>query len=224
MLHYDDEGEGPLVVLLHGFAADSNINFVRSGIFDTLADAGYRVVAFDARGHGLSEKPTEPVRYTREAIRHDVQALLDHLGAESCVLVGFSMGGHTAIHVTSVDPRVQALVLLGVGSFGIDDDASGRGRDRRRQMLAALEGRMDEVHDEDLRAYTTGRLADDPEPFPTVAVPVLMVVGTEDTEAGDPAPVAALLHADLHRVPGTHFKANAKPELHAAVLEFLDAR
>jgi hypothetical protein len=36
--------------------------------------------------------------------------------------------------------------------------------------------------------------------------------------------VAALLHADLHRVPGTHFKANAKPELHAAVLEFLDAR
>jgi pimeloyl-ACP methyl ester carboxylesterase len=238
MLHYDDEGEGPLVVLLHGFAADSNINFVRSGIFDTLADAGYRVVAFDARGHGLSEKPTEPVRYTREAIRHDVQALLDHLGAESCVLVGFSMGGHTAIHVTSVDPRVQALVLLGVGSFGIDDDASGRGRDRRRQMLAALEGRMDEVHDEDLRefpltagmdrapliAYTTGRLADDPEPFPTVAVPVLMVVGTEDTEAGDPAPVAALLHAELRRVPGTHFKANAKPELHAAVLAFLAAR
>ena len=237
-LHYDDEGEGPLVVLLHGFAADSNINFVRSGIFDAIADAGYRVVAFDARGHGLSEKPTAPERYTREAIRQDVGALLDHLGAESSVLLGFSMGGHTAIHVTSVDPRVRALVLLGVGSFGIDDDESGRGRDRRRQMLAALEGRMDDVHDDDLRdfpltagmdrepliAYTTGRLADAPEPFPTVAVPVLMVVGVDDTEAGDPAPVAGLLHAELVRVPGTHFKANAKPELHAAVLEFLAAQ
>ena len=38
-LHYHDEGDGDLVVLLHGFAADTNINWVRSGIFDALLDA-----------------------------------------------------------------------------------------------------------------------------------------------------------------------------------------
>ncbi len=59
-LHYDDEGEGPLVVLLHGFAADSNINFVRSGIFDALADAGYRVVAFDALATDCRRSPLIP--------------------------------------------------------------------------------------------------------------------------------------------------------------------
>lgn len=234
-IHYDDEGEGPLLVLLHGFAADANVNFVRSGLLDALADAGYRVVAFDARGHGLSEKPTDTAAYGLSAIRADVPALLDHLDARDCVLVGFSMGGHTAIHVAGSEPRVRALVLLGVGSHGIDDDSDSRARDRRRQVLAALEGNLTEVHDADLKrfpitagldreplvAYVKARLADPPEPFPPVRVPVLLVVGTEDEEAGDPVPLAAQLDATLLRVPGNHFKANGRPELHAAVIEFL---
>ncbi len=49
-LYYDDQGDGPTVVLLHGFAADTNVNYVRSGILDLLLDEGYRVVALDARG------------------------------------------------------------------------------------------------------------------------------------------------------------------------------
>jgi pimeloyl-ACP methyl ester carboxylesterase len=130
---------------------------------------------------------------------------------------------------------VRALVLLGVGSHGIDDATDSRARDRRRQVLAALEGNLDDVHDDDLRrfpitagldraplvAYVKARLADPPEPFPPVDVPVLLVVGTEDEEAGDPEPLAELLDATLVRVPGTHFRANGRPELHAAVLEFL---
>jgi len=55
-LYYDDQGDGPTVVLLHGFAADMNVNYVRSGILDLLLDEGYRVVALDARGHGLIPK------------------------------------------------------------------------------------------------------------------------------------------------------------------------
>ena len=52
-LSYLDDGDGRTVVLLHGFAADTNVNYVRSGILDLLLDEGYRVVTLDARGHGL---------------------------------------------------------------------------------------------------------------------------------------------------------------------------
>ena len=62
-LFYQDEGDGRTVVLLHGFAADTNVNYVRSGIFDLLLDEGYRVVTLDARGHGLSSKPTDSAAY-----------------------------------------------------------------------------------------------------------------------------------------------------------------
>ena len=48
------------MILLHGFAADTNINWVRSGVLDALVDEGFRAVALDARGHGLSEKPHDP--------------------------------------------------------------------------------------------------------------------------------------------------------------------
>src|SRR5438093_4371956 len=43
-LYYDDQGRGQPVMLLHGFAADTNLNWVRSGIFDALVDQGYRVL------------------------------------------------------------------------------------------------------------------------------------------------------------------------------------
>ena len=78
-LFYQDEGDGRTVVLLHGFAADTNVNYVRSGIFDLLLDEGYRVVTLDARGHGLSSKPTDSAAYADDAMKRDVVAIsFDH--------------------------------------------------------------------------------------------------------------------------------------------------
>ena len=71
-LYYDDQGDGPTVVLLHGFAADMNVNYVRSGILDLLLDEGYRVVALDrARGSGSrpSRRTPSRTRTTRSARR-----------------------------------------------------------------------------------------------------------------------------------------------------------
>ncbi len=95
-LSYLDDGDGRTVVLLHGFAADTNVNYVRSGILDLLLDQGYRVVTLDARGHGLSSKPPEPEAYADDAMKRDVVALLDHLGLDDVLLVGYSMGAHLA--------------------------------------------------------------------------------------------------------------------------------
>ena len=83
-LFYDDQGDGGPVVLLHGFAADINVDWVRSGILDLLLDEGYRVVTFDARGHGLSDKPHELGGVRERCAHRDVQALLDHLGSTTC--------------------------------------------------------------------------------------------------------------------------------------------
>jgi hypothetical protein len=61
-------------------------------------------------------------------------------------------------------------------------------------------------------------------PVAGVYVPVLHVVAEDDENAGDPAPLAERLGATLERVPGDHFTANARPELHRALTEFLAAQ
>ena len=117
-LSYLDDGDGRPVVLLHGFAADTNVNYVRSGILDLLLDEGYRVVTLDARGHGLSSKPTDSDAYADDAMKRDVIALFDHLGLDDVLLVGYSMGAHLALRLAPVEPRVKAVVLLGIGESG----------------------------------------------------------------------------------------------------------
>ena len=121
-LWYDDQGEPgrrPAVLLLHGFAADTNINWVRSGILDALVDDDLRTVALDHRGHGLSAKPHEPEAYADDALTRDAQALLDHLGVESVVVIGYSLGSGVALRLGAIDPRVQAVIAIGVGSESI---------------------------------------------------------------------------------------------------------
>jgi len=235
-LFYQDEGDGRTVVLLHGFAADTNVNYVRSGIFDLLLDEGYRVVTLDARGHGLSSKPTDPAAYADDAMKRDVVALFDHLGLDDVVLVGYSMGAHLTLRLAPDEPRVKAVVLLGIGESGTGGED---GTDRRDALVAVLEADSpDDVDDASLRqfrvmagldrepllAYVKAPGAVGPAPVDGVDVPVLLIVGDDDENAGDPGPLAARLDATLVRVPGDHFSANSRPELHRALTEFLGAQ
>jgi pimeloyl-ACP methyl ester carboxylesterase len=231
-LSYLDDGDGRAVVLLHGFAADTNVNYVRSGILDLLLDEGYRVVTLDARGHGLSSKPTEPEAYADDAMKRDVVALFDHLGLDDVLLVGYSMGAHLALRLAPTEPRVKAVVLLGIGESGTGGED---GADRRDALVAVLEADSpDDVDDASLRqfrvmagldrepllAYVRAPGSVGPAPD-GVDVPVLLVVGDDDENAGDPAPLAKRLDATLVRVPGDHFTANSRPELHRALTTFL---
>ncbi len=232
-LYYDDQGDGRTVVLLHGFAADTNVNYVRSGILDLLLDEGYRVVALDARGHGLSAKPTDSAAYADDAMKRDVIALFDHLGLDDVLLVGYSMGAHLSLRLVTDEPRVKALVLLGIGGEG----SGGKdGPERRDQLLAVLEADSpDDVDDTSLRqfrvmagmdrepllAYVKAPGSIGPSRLEDVKVPVLLIVGDDDENAGDPSGLAEQVGATLVRVPGDHFTANARPELHRALTTFL---
>jgi pimeloyl-ACP methyl ester carboxylesterase len=232
-LYFDDQGNGHTVVLLHGFAADSNVNYIRSGILDALLDEGYRTIALDARGHGLSSKPTHPAAYADDAMRRDVAALLDHLALSECTVVGYSMGAQTALRLAPDEPRITALALLGIGE---GTERADGGPEANAAMLEALSADdADDVEHPQLRqfrimagmdreplvALLTAGFTDSISRVDEITVPVIMIVGTEDESAGDPTTLADKLHATLVRVPGDHFTANARPEVHRALLGFL---
>ncbi len=109
-LYYDEEGAGAAVVLIHAGLMDSRM-WDRQ--VPALAER-YRVIRYDARGHGRSAPPAAP-----HSQAEDLRALLDELGIERAALVGLSMGGRTAIDLALAHPgRVSALVLLAPGLSG----------------------------------------------------------------------------------------------------------
>src|SRR5664279_5726278 len=79
---YLDEGAGEPIVLVHGFASNKEVNWVKPGWVETLTGAGRRVIALDNRGHGASSKLYEPSAYHSATMAEDVRALLDHLNIE----------------------------------------------------------------------------------------------------------------------------------------------
>ncbi len=113
-LHYTAEGKGPPVILLHGFAVNSDLNWRLPGITGALAK-NLRVVAMDLRGHGLSGKPHGRDAYGPR-MADDVLRLLDHLGIAQAHLVGYSLGGFVVLHLAATHPeRVATASILGAG-------------------------------------------------------------------------------------------------------------
>src|SRR4051794_15743651 len=103
-------GEGPDVVLLHGLTATRRYVVMGS---KALPRAGYRVTTFDARGHGESSPARAPEEYEYRDLVADLEAVLDHLGAERAAIGGASMGAHTAMAFTLAFPqRVAALIQI----------------------------------------------------------------------------------------------------------------
>jgi 3-oxoadipate enol-lactonase len=85
----DSGGEGPALLLLHGWMVSADLNWIT--MYDALSGAGYRVLAIDHRGHGRGLRSPQAFRLTHCA--DDAAALLRHEGIDRAVVVGYSMGG-----------------------------------------------------------------------------------------------------------------------------------
>lgn len=105
-LHFEAVGRGEPVVLLHGGGVDLRMWEPQVGPLAT----GFRVIRYDARGHGRSTAPMGP--FSQE---EDLRRVLDHLGVQRANLVGLSMGAGAALDFASAHPeRVSRLVLVSI--------------------------------------------------------------------------------------------------------------
>ena len=109
--------DGPSVVFIGGWAC-SVWDFNRT--LAPVAAAGFRVIAVDPRGHGLSDMPRGDALYTTDALVHHLSATLDALGVRVATLVGHSMGGALVVHLALREPwRARALVTIGAVGLGV---------------------------------------------------------------------------------------------------------
>ena len=109
-LHYVEAGEGPLVILLHGFP---EFWYGWRQQIEPLAAAGFRVVAPDMRGYNLSSKPAGVAAYNSDGLVADIRGLIHERGADSALLVGHDWGGSVAWATAMAYPEVvERLAIL----------------------------------------------------------------------------------------------------------------
>src|SRR6187399_2584434 len=113
-IRYIDRGKGAPIVLLHG-GTSSLDSWVTWGVVANL-EKDFRVIAFDARGHGKSDKPREATAYGRQQAL-DVPRLLDHLNIKQAHIVGFSLGSSTVAQLLTLHPErfLTATQVAGAG-------------------------------------------------------------------------------------------------------------
>ncbi|HET9572101.1 MAG TPA: alpha/beta hydrolase [Methyloceanibacter sp.] len=237
---YIDEGEGEPLLLIHGFASNVAANWVDPGWVRTLTQSGRRVIAYDNRGHGRSEKLYDPDMYGAPLMAEDGRRLLDHLGIMRADVLGYSMGARIAAFLTLAHPeRVRGLILGGLGINMV------RGVVGSGPIAKALETpRIEDVTNDtarSFRAFAEQTKSDlkalvacirgprekiTPERLATIAVPTLIAVGSNDVIAGSGAELATLIPgAQFLDIPGRdHMRAVGDATFKQGVLDFLTRR
>ena len=193
-IHYEVHGEGPPVVLSHGYSATCRM---WDGQIAALKHR-HKVIVWDMRGHGESDYPTDPTAYSEALTVEDMAALLKACGAARAVIAGLSLGGYMSLAFHATHPQMtRALMLFDTGPGfkndqarkGWNETAHKRAQDLETRGLAAL-GTSDEVRlgqhrsAVGLAGAARGMLAQANDrvirSLESVAVPTLVVVGAED--------------------------------------------
>jgi len=234
---YESYGDGPPILLIHGFASNAAVNWLDTGWVDVLTGAGRRVITIDNRGHGRSQKLYDPADYGAPEMAEDARRLLDHLDIASCAVMGYSMGARIAAFLTLAHPhRITCAIFAGLAENMIR--GVGGGDEVARALEVPDAGAVSapgprafrlfaEVTGSDLRALaacmrssrqkiTAGQLA-------TIRVPVLVAVGTRDDIAGRPEPLADVIPgAEILDIPGRdHMRAVGDQVYKRGVVAFL---
>ncbi|MEW9855391.1 alpha/beta fold hydrolase [Novosphingobium sp. M1R2S20] len=227
-------GEGRPVLLLHGLFSSAEVNWIKFGHAQKLADAGFEAIMPDLRAHGQSEAPHEPDAYPEDVLVRDALALVQTLGLEDFDLGGFSLGARTAVRAVIAGLAPRRLILAGMGLEGLAGWAQ-----RSAFFIDAID-RFDEIKRGD-RAYfaqafmktqkvdrVAARLllqsVDDTSSaaLAGVTMPTLVVCGSDDQDNGSaPALAEALPEGRYAEIPGTHMSSVTQRELGEEMVAFL---
>jgi len=228
-------GEGRPLVLLHGLFSSAQMNWIKWGHAERIAEQGYEVLMPDFRVHGQSEAPHDPACYPAGVLVKDVEALVEHLGLTDYDLAGFSLGARTSIHgVATGNLRPERLILGGMGVDGLSEwdkraaffirvieefDAIPKGDPAYFSMQFLKSQKVDRVAArlllDTMEDLSLAELAN-------ITCPTLVVCGDEDRDNGSAQELAEMLpDATYVEVPGTHMTSVTKPDLGRAMAQWL---
>ncbi len=233
-------GEGDPILLIHGFASNLQMNWAGPGWIKVLSENGFKVIAFDNRGHGASDKLYEPEAYIGPTMAEDARRLLDHIGVERADVMGYSMGARITAFLALQHPaRVRSAIFAGLGANMIQGvgDPKPIAEALLAENLSAVantNARLFRIFAEqtksDRRALAACIMASrDRIPgaeLATLRMPVLVAAGTEDAISGLAKPLAdAIPGAQALDIPGRdHMKAVGDRIFKEGALAFLERR
>jgi pimeloyl-ACP methyl ester carboxylesterase len=219
-LHIERAGEGPAVILSHGFGDDGDV--WRHQV-PALVGSGHTAVTWDLRGHGRSARPDDPTAYSRDRAVGDLALLVDAhspVGRPLPVLAGHSLGGYLSLaHAITRPGRVRGLVLVAAGP-GFRNPAAREQWNGWVERTASRIGLPTAVAglarmDDDLVLARRGG----------IEVPALLLVGSEDARfrPGVEVLAAKLPRADLVVLEGAGHAIHEEraAEVNAAITAFL---
>jgi len=234
---YRMSGEGPPILLIHGFASNARVNWDEPGWVRTLERDGRMVITIDNRGHGESEKLYDPAAYSSPIMADDAARLLDHLAIPQCDIMGYSMGARISAFMTINHPeRVRSAVFAGLAENMINGVGGAEivAQALEAPSLADVTDLMPrafrmfaEATKSDLRALAacmrSSRQKITVEELADISTPVLVAVGTKDEIAGRAEPlVDAIPGARALLIPdGDHMRTVGDKTYKQGVLDFL---
>ena len=232
-IHYSVQGDGPAVILIHGFIVDSDM-WKNTPIKISLLDAGYQVVTIDLRGNGLSDKPHSIKLFENDAEVHDIMALMENLNISKYYAIGYSRGAIIAAKLLTLDKNVKAAVLGGMGTDFTNPDWP-----RKKMFAEAFAGKA-HLYPETQGAVAYAKsigadtlclsLMQQAQPvtsqkqLKSIRKPVLVISGDKDMDNGKASDLANLLKkSTLKTVSGTHNSVASSSEFAVEILQFLQS-
>ena len=142
-LNVEIEGQGPPLVLLHGFTGSAANWRAHAAVWS----GKFRTVAVDLLGHGASDSPADPACYRVEQCVNDLAAIFDRLDLARVHLLGYSMGGRVALHLAAAHPDRLATLVLESTSPGL------AGPDERRARVSSDEALANMIERQGLEVF-----------------------------------------------------------------------